>query len=270
MASSDRPTINRDTLPSTPLVALVTGANGLSGEYLVRQLSTDPRWHRIIATSRRPAPLSRRIPDSRILYAQADLNAPDANAVADILRGILNNCNNANDDSAVSYANGNCNRNRIGVTHYFHLAYMHSSSLEEQYKFNVRFFRNILLAVDQVFHRTLQRVILQTGGKYYGVASGPPPREPITEDLGRCASEVYAKAGLKHGPPVFYYEQEDALVEVQQRRQEFMEKEGGGKAWTWTTTRPFLISGFTMGEYVVEHFTEDKSRGLTRILLFGD
>lgn len=54
------------------LVALVTGANGITGAYLVAQMAKEPHWKRIIATSRR-APLN--LPKGpRIEFAQADLS----------------------------------------------------------------------------------------------------------------------------------------------------------------------------------------------------
>lgn len=53
-------------------VALVTGANGITGAYLVAQMAKEPHWKRIIATSRRP-PFN--LPkDPRVEFAQADLS----------------------------------------------------------------------------------------------------------------------------------------------------------------------------------------------------
>ena len=93
------------------------------------------------------------------------------------------------------------------------MAYMHDDSLEKQFEYNVPFFRNILAAVVELNDSTLERVVLQTGAKHYGFAYKPPPREPVTEDLGRCAMD---------GPPNFYYGQEDFMFNLQK-----------GKKWTW-------------------------------------
>ena len=93
------------------------------------------------------------------------------------------------------------------------MAYLHSDDLATQCDLNVPFFRNILAAVVELNDSTLKRVVLQTGAKHYGFAYKAPPREPVTEDLGRCALD---------GPPNFYYGQEDFVFELQK-----------GKKWTW-------------------------------------
>ena len=115
------------------------------------------------------------------------------------------------------------------VTHFFHVAYIHDNSFDKQYEYNVPFFCNILSAVDQLNHKTLQRVLLQTGAKHYGFHYKPPPEFPIREDMGRLGLD---------GPPNFSYPQEDFMVELQKKHE---------RAWTWNVTRPFLISGFTFG-----------------------
>jgi nucleoside-diphosphate-sugar epimerase len=77
------------------LVALVTGANGITGAY-VAQMAKEPHWKRIITTSRRP-PLN--LPkDPRIEFAQADLSG-DKESIAKSLK----------------------DANAIGVTHFFHV-----------------------------------------------------------------------------------------------------------------------------------------------------
>ena len=190
--------------PAQDKVALVTGANGVTGAYVVAQLACEPHWSRIIATSRRPP---YRIPkDPRVEFAQCDL-AADADTISHSLK--------------VAGA--------TGITHFFHMAYVHHDTFEKQYEYNVPFFRNILTAVNDVNMDTLERVVLQTGAKHYGFASKAPPKEPITEDMGRL--------GLG-GPPNFYYPQEDFMFALQR-----------GKKWTWNVTRPFMINGFTFGRF---------------------
>ena len=78
-------------------VALVTGANGISGIYIVAQMSKEPYWKRIIATSRRqPTNLPKN--DSRVEFAQADLSG-DSASIAKALK-----------DAGAT-----------GVTHFFHV-----------------------------------------------------------------------------------------------------------------------------------------------------
>ncbi|OAL38297.1 hypothetical protein AYO20_02356 [Fonsecaea nubica] len=188
--------------PSGELVALVTGANGVTGDYLIQQLASEPHWTKIIATSRRqPFRLPK---DPRVVFGQADLNS-DVASISQALRDM----------------------GATKVTHFFHMAYIHHDAFEKQYEYNVKFFINILTAVDDINKDSLQRVVLQNGAKYYGFHFKAPPKEPVTEDLGRLGLE---------GPPNFYYPQEDFMFELQKHRK-----------WTWSTTRPFLISGFSFG-----------------------
>ena len=85
--------------PQSSNVALVTGANGISGAYLVRQMSNEPYWAKIIATSRRPP---HGLPNSdRVQFAQADLSG-DAASISKAFK-----------DAGV-----------VGVTHFFHMAYL--------------------------------------------------------------------------------------------------------------------------------------------------
>lgn len=78
------------------LVALVTGANGITGAYLVAQMTKEAHWKRIIATSRRP-PLN--LPkDPRIEFAQADLSG-NKESISEALK-----------DAGAT-----------GVTHFFHV-----------------------------------------------------------------------------------------------------------------------------------------------------
>jgi hypothetical protein len=183
-------------------VAFVNGANGVTGEYMVAQLATEPEWTQIVATSRRPP---NNLPsDPRVRFEQADLNV-DADAVKQLL---------------VKWGLAGT------VTHFFHMAYIHHDTFEKQYEYNVPFFRNVLTAVEALNRESLQRVLLQTGAKHYGVAKRDPPPGPIVEELGR----------VETGVPNFYFPQEDFMFDLQK-----------GKNWSWTVTRPFLVNGFTSG-----------------------
>ncbi len=69
----------------------------------------------------------------------------------------------------------------------------------------------------------LERVVLVTGTKTYGVHLGPyktPARE----------------SDPRHMPPNYYFDQVDWLVERQ-----------SGKSWSWTELRPQTLCGFAPG-----------------------
>lgn len=202
--------------PEDEQVALITGANGVTGQYLVAQLAQEQKWTAVIATSRRPP--YRLTQSARVHFHQQDLNK-DVDAIMEALQEM----------------------SATRVTHLFHMAYIHHDSFEKQYEYNVPFFKNVLTAVERLNRNTLQRVVLQTGAKYYGQAYKAPPRQPIREDFGRL--------GLG-GPPNFYYPQEDFIFELQ-----------NGKRWTWSVTRPFLISGVSAGTSCNEVLSPVSRRG---------
>ncbi|TGO29499.1 hypothetical protein BPAE_0014g00500 [Botrytis paeoniae] len=189
----------------TPKVALITGTNGISGSALLRQLSKNPVWTRIIALSRSPP--SNLPSDPRVEFHSLDLTAT-AGEIAEAL-------------SAKEFTN---------VTHFFHYAYIHTdydhpNHLEEMTKNNVPLFTNTLTAIDLTSRDSLQRVILQTGGKNYGLLTFPPASEPLTEDAHRVTDP--------RSLPNFYYHQEDFLWSLSVKR-----------SWSWNITMPFWISGY--------------------------
>ncbi|KAI9640063.1 hypothetical protein NHQ30_011627 [Ciborinia camelliae] len=241
--------------PDTPKVALVTGANGITGSAVLKQLSSNPIWTRIIGISRSPP--SNLPADPRIEFYSLDLTA-SVGEIAEALnaQGVTN------------------------VTHFFHYAYIHSNSLEQLEKDNVPLFANTLTAIDLTsrdtrerhsfsydfcciifpfpsfpflsfllnlrslegfsithpcsptslssnlpFRTTVHRVILQTGGKNYGLIAIPPVSEPLTEDADRVTDPREL--------PNFYYGQEDFLWALSSER-----------AWDWNITMPFWVSGY--------------------------
>ncbi|TGO41705.1 hypothetical protein BHYA_0017g00140 [Botrytis hyacinthi] len=189
----------------TPKVALITGTNGISGSALLRQLSKNPIWSRIIALSRSPP--SNLPSDPRVEFHSLDLTVT-AGEIAEAL-------------SAKELTN---------VTHFFHYAYIHTdydhpNHLEEMTKNNVPLFTNTLTAIDVTSRDTLQRVILQTGGKNYGLLTSPPASVPLTEDAHRVTDP--------RSLPNFYYHQEDFLWSLSEER-----------SWSWNITMPFWISGY--------------------------
>ncbi|KAA8570035.1 hypothetical protein EYC84_002372 [Monilinia fructicola] len=176
--------------PDTPKVALISGANGITGSAVLKQLCRNPIWTRIIAISRSPP--SNLPSDPRIEFHSLDATV-SVGEVAEALtsKGVTN------------------------VTHYFHYAYIHTDydhpqHLEKMAEDNVPLFKNILTAVDLTSRDTLHRVILQTGGKNYGLMLVPPASEPMTEDAHR----VTDPSSL----PNFYYLQEDFLWSLSEER----------------------------------------------------
>ncbi|KAJ0421362.1 hypothetical protein BJY00DRAFT_323348 [Aspergillus carlsbadensis] len=182
----------------TPKVAFVTGANGISGFAIIEHLVRQPKeeWSSIIVTSRRPLPTG--WVDPRVEFVAIDFLEP-ADTIIPKLKDIC-----------------------ADVTHTFFTSYVHTDDFKALREKNVPLFRNFLDAVDVACPK-LQRVCLQTGGKYYGVHLGPV-RVPLEEWFPR-----YDDKGLN-----FYYDQEDYLREVQKRR----------NAWSWNVIRPNAINGF--------------------------
>ena len=185
-------------------IALVSGANGVTGSAVVNALSAKPKseWSKIYAMSRSPPQL---LPkgDDRIEFIGADFTQ----TVQDIIA--LLQSKGVND-----------------VTHFFFYSYIHSYDAQLQWDNDVPLFENALKAVDAT-SPNLERVVLQTGAKHYGVHFEEPTSFPITEHFGR----------KDYGPPNFYYGQEDAMFELQKQN----------KKWTWNVIRPWCINGFTKG-----------------------
>lgn len=104
------------------------------------------------------------------------------------------------------------------VTHLFFAAYQSRPDRIAEIEPNL----NMLKGAVELAERggALQRVVLMTGGKYYGVQWGQvktPARETDPRHLG----------------PNFYYDQQD-----------FLEEAAKGKSWTWTNLIPPMVTGF--------------------------
>ncbi|OOF93540.1 hypothetical protein ASPCADRAFT_173419 [Aspergillus carbonarius ITEM 5010] len=184
--------------PLPQKVAFVTGANGISGYSIVEHLIRQPKeeWTKIIVTSRRPLPTP--WIDPRVEFIAVDFLSP----VETIIARIQHVC--------------------APVTHAFFTSYVHDDDFRVLREKNVPLFRNFLDAVDAACP-VLERVCLQTGGKYYGVHLGPV-KVPLEETFPRYNDQGYN----------FYYNQEDYLKEVQGRR----------NVWSWNVIRPNAINGF--------------------------
>jgi nucleoside-diphosphate-sugar epimerase len=106
------------------------------------------------------------------------------------------------------------------VSHVFFAAYQPRPTRVEEIAPNLQMLgRAVELA--QTHRGTLQRVVLVTGGKYYGLQWGPirtPARESDARNLG----------------PNFYYAQEDLLRE-----------RGAAAGWTWCNLIPPFVTGFS-------------------------
>jgi len=218
---------------SNPKVALVTGSNGITGVAMVKQLLSSPSWSRIIAVYRStPTDLP---PDPRLEVALVDLSK-SASEIATSLRA----------------------QNATGVTHFFHFAYQHHSGLQELEESNVPMFTNTLTAIDDTSRETLQRVILQTGGKTYGVYFRAALIEPTPEH------PIHPRVTEEAALPLFYYGQEDFMIELSTKRN-----------WKWNVTVPFWINGFTKGNgmsyatTVAIYFTLQKAAGLPAIFPYS-
>ncbi|KAJ5711862.1 hypothetical protein N7488_006018 [Penicillium malachiteum] len=185
-------------IPSTEKVALVTGANGISGFSIIEHLVRQPKeeWSKIIVTSRRPLPNA--WIDPRVEFVAVDF----LDSVEIIIAKLEDIC--------------------ADVTHTFFTSYVHHDDFRVLRDKNVPLFHNFLDAVDTACPN-LQRVCLQTGGKYYGVHLGPVTI-PLEESFPR-----YDDKGFN-----FYYNQEDYLKEVQARR----------NSWSWNVIRPNAINGY--------------------------
>jgi nucleoside-diphosphate-sugar epimerase len=108
------------------------------------------------------------------------------------------------------------------VTHVFYTAYANRPTIDGTREPNTRMFRNALEAITTVALR-LQHVCLLQGTKYYG------------QYLGKFKTPAKER-DPRHPNPHFYYDQEDCMLELQQRGD-----------WTWSCPRPHVICGFALG-----------------------
>ncbi|TIA20911.1 hypothetical protein D6C80_02073 [Aureobasidium pullulans] len=190
------------TFKEEGLTAIVTGANGISGTYMLKVLGQHPqRWKKIYALSRRPP--------------YGDLPKNVEHIPCDFLES-------PEEISSILKAKG------VKGDYAFFFAYIQPApkegqgiwaNAEELISVNKSLLSNFLEAL--TISKTVPKaVLLQLGGKYYGVHLGPgtPPYE---ETASRVEFE-----------PNFYYTQEDYL-------KEWAKKNGTN----WVTTRPSLIPG---------------------------
>jgi nucleoside-diphosphate-sugar epimerase len=178
------PKFPTDSAPST---AIVTGANGISGQYMLRVLLEAPeRWKKIYALSRTPP---------------TGIDCPRIQHVAvDLLGG-------------VEKIRSELEKHDVKADYVFFFAYKEVSGekdgelwsgQQEMANLNGQMLRDFVLALKG---NPFNRIVLQTGAKHYGLHLGPR-RVPCRESDPRV-----------DGPPNFYYVQEDILAELSVEQQ---------------------------------------------------
>jgi nucleoside-diphosphate-sugar epimerase len=174
--------------------AVVVGALGVIGRYIVERLQQDETWSFV--------GLSRRGAANRPRYQHISVDLLDQNDVELKLAGLSD------------------------ITHIFYAAFQAAPGVASGYASNISPNRDMLVnAVTAIApaSKTLQRVVLVTGTKYYGTHLGPfatPARE----------------SDPRHMPPNYYFDQIDWLAAFQK-----------GKAWDWVELRPQTLCGFAPG-----------------------
>ncbi|KAI0468463.1 hypothetical protein F4859DRAFT_517017 [Xylaria cf. heliscus] len=193
----------------TGLTAIVCGATGISGFHALRALLDSPRWSHIFILSR--SPLSEK---AKSFLSQEQLSRTTHVSV-DLL------------SSAESIAK-RLSEAHVKAAYVFYYAYlqpvtdgMSPEVAQDLIRVNVPMFRNLLDALP-LADTTPKRILLQTGGKNYGVHAGRA-RTPLVE------SDPQPRRVADN----FYYHQEDLL-------KAFCAKHPGT---SWNVLRPMAIIG---------------------------
>ena len=161
-------------------VALITGANGITGSSILEHLAkhtTASEWSRIIITSR--SPIKTTVSDPRVEFIALDFSNPPEKLAAQM--------------------GSQC----ADVTHTYFSSYVHKDDFMELNKANQSLFENFLTALISVA-KGLQNCTLQTGGKYYNVHLRSVPWPAREEDPRLVSADEN-----------FYYHQEDFLAQKQ-------------------------------------------------------
>ncbi|CAG9989219.1 unnamed protein product [Clonostachys byssicola] len=193
------------------LTAIVCGASGISGFHALRALLDTPRWTRIFIVSR--SPLSEEAKSfftskqlSRVTHVPVDLSS-SAESIAESLR-----------------------QAQVKAAYLFYYAYLQPKSVLDPMspeaakaliETNAPMFQNLLDAMP-LAGTVPKRILLQTGGKNYGMHLGRV-RTPMLE----------SDPQPRHIADNFYYRQEDAM-------KDFCTKFPGT---AWNVVRPFGIIG---------------------------
>ena len=173
-----------------PKKAVIVGALGMIGRHVLQHLEASNEWQ-VIGLSRRSPSF-----ETRAEFISVDL---ENRAEAEAKLGHL-------DD----------------VTHVFYSA-LNGGVEAENVAGNLELTRNSIGLLAETSSKTLQRVVLTQGGKYYGCHLGVH-KTPSKETDPR------------HLPPNFYYDQQDLVVEAQR-----------GQNWTYSLVRPEVVIGNVAG-----------------------
>ncbi|KAI9659752.1 MAG: hypothetical protein M1831_003650 [Alyxoria varia] len=206
-------------LPNGPeklgLSAIITGANGISGSYLLRVLAESPqRWKKIWCLSRRP-------PVKEVMDALPE-ECDAEHVCCDFLSGEKELGQVLKD-------------NNVSADYVFFFAYIQPtpkpgsglwSNAEELVQVNTLLLRNFLGALP-IAGITPKRIMLQTGAKNYGLHLGPT-KLPLEESDPRITLE-----------PNFYYPQEDTLEDYCRTARD----PSSGKEPSWVAAMPAFIMG---------------------------
>ncbi|KAH6658239.1 hypothetical protein BKA67DRAFT_656446 [Truncatella angustata] len=195
----------------TGLSAIVCGASGISGFHALRALLDTPRWSSIFILSR--SPLSDK--------AKAFLTEEQLSRITHVSVDLLSSAASIARDLRLAH---------VKADYLFYYAYLQPKSVidpmspgavKELIETNVPMFQNLLDALP-LADTIPRRILMQTGGKNYGMHVGRV-RTPLVE----------SDPQPRHIADNFYYHQEDAM-------RSFCEKFPGT---AWNIVRPFGIVG---------------------------
>ncbi|TDZ20530.1 Short chain dehydrogenase sirR [Colletotrichum orbiculare MAFF 240422] len=192
--------------------ALILGASGISGWSLMNQARNYPTpttFVRITGTTNRPLTLeqARLPPDSRMLIASGIDFTKSVEEVVVSLQEKIPDVNT--------------------VTHVFFTAYIQTNDFASLRDKNTSLLDVAIRAIEQVAP-DLKSVILQTGGKGYGLEF------PKEIDIKVPLRESHPRIPEPWASNIFYYTQYDTLKSLSH-----------GKSWTFSEIRPDGIVGFT-------------------------
>ncbi|KAK5171212.1 uncharacterized protein LTR77_004356 [Saxophila tyrrhenica] len=201
-------------MSSTGNHLLVFGASGVSGWACVNEALSYPTkstFEKVTGLTNRPLSLedSNLPKDSRLqLVSGVDLTASVDNVVASMKQKI----------SGIDT-----------VTHVIFTAYIEKPDYDSLRTVNTNLLQTAIGAVDQLASK-LQSVVLQTGGKAYGVEFKDKVdfHPPLKESSSRIPKPWYDN--------IFYYTQYDTLKDL-----------SASRPWTFSEIRPDVIVGFTPG-----------------------
>jgi hypothetical protein len=195
--------------------ALIFGASGVSGWAVTNQAlqyPTKTTFKQVTALTNRPLSLEdSRLPNDPRLHLVSGIDL--TGSVSSVVEGLVNKVPNSET-----------------ISHVFFTAYIEKSDPDALRIVNTELFQTALKAIEQVAGSNLKAVVLQTGGKGYGVEFPDKVTisPPLKEDTPRIPKPYFDK--------IFYYPQYDSGKEAAK-----------GKSWTFTEVRPDVIIGFTPG-----------------------